>query len=151
MTFVSLVDTIRYANCYSKKPLAWKYVLRHLEAMNYGVHKSAAKLTSDYWSAVNYFLGQHEGEMPLWDAYALVDMVEDHFKLCTDGWEIDWPRALCAIHPDDHWITERRLKTRYERALEIVEENHRRAAERLTRDQELVMSAKPDFGLTIRS
>jgi hypothetical protein len=52
--FVCLVDAIRYADCRRGKPLAWAYVLRHLESMDFGVHKDPAKLKADYWTAVNH-------------------------------------------------------------------------------------------------
>ena len=125
LAFVILVGSIRYASCYSRRPLAWKYVWRHLQAMRYEVHNDEAKLKADYWSAVNHFVDRDEQRLPhMVNAYALVDLVEDHFKLGSNGWEIDWPRALKEIHPDDHWITALRLKARYRRALQRIEEAH---------------------------
>ena len=127
MGLAFIVDVIRHhtKDCYDirRRPLPWKYVVFHLEALlGYGVHAGDPdKLKADYWSAVNYFLDQHEARPPsLPDAYALVDLVEDHNKLGADGWEIDWLSALKSIHPDDHWITVTRLKARYDRALSAI-------------------------------
>jgi hypothetical protein len=147
MAFVVLVDAIRYANCYSRRPLAWKYAWRHLQAMRYGVHNDEAKLKADYWSAVNHFLDQHEQRLPhMPDAYALIDMVEDHFKLSADGWEIDWSRALKEIHNHDHWITVRRLKARYESALQRIEEAHAKGSQNLQQQSRSWLHASYNVG-----
>ena len=118
---VFIVDGIRFASCCSKRPLAWKHVLRHLQALKYGVHNDEATLKANYWTAVNRLMDLDERPLSLPEAYALVDLVEEHCVLGPHGWEIDWPRALKKIHPNDRWMTTRRFRARYEGAMAQIE------------------------------